>query len=153
MTDSYLRFLVDYDAWANRRLLEFFDSSPELLAASAPGVFGTAGETLNHLLDAELYYVERLGGNPRSEESSGLDLPALKALAAKLAWDATELLRALPEAETLFQRSSGKVNAATVLGQMIVHGVEHRTHVGTILGSLGLEPPDLAAWQFGPVFE
>jgi hypothetical protein len=45
--------------------------------------------------------------------------------------------------------SSGQRAAATILTQLIMHGVEHRAHVGTILGSNGIEPPDLDSWAHG----
>lgn len=149
MAGSYLAYLLDYNAWANATLIEFLEARPELFAATAPGVYGTVGETLNHLLDAELSYVARLAGTPRPDRGSGLDLPALEELAAQLAAASTELLAALPDPDRLSQRSYGKVTAATVLAQLVSHGVEHRTQVCTILGALGIEPPDLSSWRFG----
>ena len=38
---------------------------------------------------------------------------------------------------------------ATILTQLVMHGVEHRAHVGTILGANGIEPPDLDSWSHG----
>ena len=43
----------------------------------------------------------------------------------------------------------GERAAATILTQLVMHGVEHRGHIGTILGANGIEPPDLDAWSHG----
>ena len=32
--------------------------------------------------------------------------------------------------------------------QAINHATEHRTHVSTMITQLGLEPPDMAGWQY-----
>jgi uncharacterized damage-inducible protein DinB len=148
MPDAYLKFLVDYNAWATARVLDAFETSPELLAATAPGGYGTAGETLNHLLGSEWYYLERLAGKPRADEPSGLDLRDLRSRADELALAAAGLVATLPLPKTLIQRSYGMVAAEAFLGQLVIHGTEHRTQLSAILGSRGLEAPDLSAWRF-----
>lgn len=39
--------------------------------------------------------------------------------------------------------------AWVILGQVIDHGREHRSHVATILTQLGIEPPDIDMWAYG----
>jgi uncharacterized damage-inducible protein DinB len=39
--------------------------------------------------------------------------------------------------------------AWVVLGQVIDHGREHRSHVATILTQLGIEPPEMDMWAYG----
>ena len=36
-----------------------------------------------------------------------------------------------------------------MLGQVIDHAREHRSHVATILTQLGIEPPDMDLWAYG----
>ena len=54
---------IRYNTWANLRLLEACEAlSPEQLAASAPGTYGTIARTLEHLVDAEAFYYTLLTG-------------------------------------------------------------------------------------------
>jgi hypothetical protein len=73
----------------------------------------------------------------------------LQQLADESAAGLARLVVALPEPATMLPTSSGQRAAATILTQLIMHGVEHRAHVGTILGSNGIEPPDLDSWAHG----
>jgi uncharacterized damage-inducible protein DinB len=56
---------IRYHLWANRRLLEACEAlTPEQLAASGPGAYGTIGRTLEHLIDSEAFYTLLLTGQP-----------------------------------------------------------------------------------------
>jgi len=76
-------------------------------------------------------------------------LDTLQALATDSAARLVGLVDALPEPGTKIETSSGMRAAATILTQLVMHGVEHRAHVGTILGANGIEPPDLDSWAHG----
>ena len=150
---TYLARLIDYNNWANRGVLDFLDGMPpETLDLSATGVYGTIGETLRHLLTAELGYQRRLAGLPRYEPSDLPDRPdlaRLRRLADESSGNLVRLADSLPAPDTMLPTSSGNRAAATILTQLFMHGVEHRSHVGTILGSNGIEPPDLDSWAHG----
>jgi uncharacterized damage-inducible protein DinB len=150
---AYLDRLIDYNNWANRGLLDFLADLPaETLDATASGVYGTIGETLEHTFSSELGYEHRLAGLPRYEppdEAGPPDLERLQRLARESAARLAELSRRLPEPATMLPTSTGNRAAATILTQLIMHGVEHRAHVGTILGANGIEPPDLDSWAHG----
>jgi uncharacterized damage-inducible protein DinB len=77
------------------------------------------------------------------------DLDTLQALATESAARLADLVDTLPEPATRIETSSGMRAAATILTQLVMHGVEHRAHVGTILGANGIEPPDLDSWAHG----
>jgi len=149
MSGDYLRYLVDYGAWANRELLAFLLEHPALQDASAPGVFGTALETMNHLVLAEASYVNRLAGGPSFVDPPDMPLGELVAAARQGARRAAEVIRALPPPDQPLQRRFGMFAAETVFGQLVQHGMEHRAQVCTIIGAAGVEPPDLSSWRFG----
>ena len=77
------------------------------------------------------------------------DLDGLQALATESAARLVDLVDTLPKPGTKIETSSGMRAAATILTQLVMHGVEHRAHVGTILGANGIEPPDLDSWAHG----
>jgi hypothetical protein len=70
-------------------------------------------------------------------------------MAAESAAGLAALMATVPEPGTMIQVSDGKRAAATILTQLVMHGVEHRAHIGTILGANGIEPPDLDSWSHG----
>jgi len=150
---TYLNRVIDYNNWANRGLLEFLGRvPPETLDLTASGVFGTIRETFEHLLASELIYQRRLAGLPPADPADRLerpDLADLMRLAGESAATFMVLVEALPEPATMLPTSGGQRAAATILTQLIMHGVEHRAHIGTILGSNGIEPPDLDSWAHG----
>jgi uncharacterized damage-inducible protein DinB len=150
---TYLHRLIGYNNWANRGLLDFLGGlPPETLDASSSGVYGTIRETLEHLLTSEIAYQRRLQRLPRYEPTDRPerpDLEDLRRLADESAAGLAALVDSLPEPATMLPTSSGDRAAATILTQLIMHGVEHRAHVGTILGSNGIEPPDLDSWAHG----
>lgn len=150
---AYLRRLIEYNSWANRGLLAFLAGlPPETLDATTTGVYGTIRETFEHLLTSEMGYQHRLAGLPRYDDSSRPARPEmanLQRLADESAAGLARLVDALPEPATMLPTSSGQRAAATILTQLIMHGVEHRAHIGTILGSNGIQPPDLDSWAHG----
>jgi uncharacterized damage-inducible protein DinB len=150
---TYLHRLLEYNSWANRGLLEFLAAQPgQTLDLTATGVYGTIRDTFEHLLTAEMGYQHRLAGLPRYNETGRPARPEmadLQRLADESAGALARLVDRLPEPATMLPTSSGQRAAATILTQLIMHGVEHRAHVGTILGSNGIEPPDLDSWAHG----
>ncbi len=149
MAGDYLRYLLEYDAWANEELLAFLVVHPELEYAAAPGVFGTGLATMNHLLTAEASYLNRLSGGPPFVDPPEMPLRELTAFSRDVARRAAEVVLALPPPGQPLQRTYGRFASETVFGQLIQHGTEHRTQVCTIIGAAGLEAPDLSSWRFG----
>ncbi len=147
--DGYLRRFIDYNNWANEGLLAFLAGQPEeTLDATTPGVYGSIRETLDHLLIAEDNYFRSLSRQPRlTQRPERPDLATLVGYARDSAANLESLV--LPPLDERLQFNDGLRSAATALTQLFMHGVEHRTQVGTSLGSLGIEPPDLDAWAHG----
>ncbi|MEO8541622.1 MAG: DinB family protein [bacterium] len=153
MPDPYVARLLDYNVWANRELLRFVATLPEtaLDATTTAGVFGTVRQTLEHMLSSELLYeryLERLSreGVIRPEHPS---LPELQAIAAASATNLSRIVNALPDPAEKMQLRDGLRSAGTIFVQLLSHSAEHRTHVCTILGSLGHRLPELDSWSHG----
>ncbi len=152
MVDSYLSRLIEYNNWANRGVLGFLRTQPaELLDATAVGVFGTVRETLEHLISSEFVYYWYLARVPRGElprpESPGLD--GLNALAEQAARNWLSLAAKLPPGDEMLATRDGPRSAATVFTQLLVHGVEHRGHVWTVLSANGIKGLELDGWAYG----
>ena len=151
---TYLQRLLGYNTWATQGLLDFLGTMPpETLDLAAGGTYGTVrATTLEHLLTSELSYQRRLAGLPRydpGDRPEHPDLADLQRLADESGAALAALADALPEPGTRLPTSTGQRAAATILTQLVMHAVEHRAHVGTILGANGIEPPDLDSWAHG----
>ena len=151
------RDVAGHHAWATAQLLVFCRELDEAaLDTTVPGTYGTVIETLRHLIDSEMSYLFRLTGawpeRPwQFDEAVGLDVLAERAamLAATLEgflggeWDDERLGEARGDEGEVFA-----VRAGVFLTQALHHANEHRAHIGTILGALGQEPPDVSAWGY-----
>jgi uncharacterized damage-inducible protein DinB len=152
-----LHDLVGHHVWATAQLLAFCRGlDGPTLEATVPGTYGTILETLRHLIDAELPYLDQLTGawsTPPWHEGDAVGLAVLAERAAVLAstlepflagdWDTERRGEARLYEDTIFA-----VPAGVFLAQALHHANEHRAHVCTILGALGYEPPDLSVWGY-----
>jgi uncharacterized damage-inducible protein DinB len=152
MPDSYLRRLVEYNGWANQGLLEFLRTMPPpVLDEHVPGVYGSIRETLEHMLSSELYYgryLQRLG-REGVERPVNPALEVLEAIAGEARAAMLPIAESLPPPEEFLHLRDGERSAGTVFVQFLMHSAEHRTHVCTILGTLGIQPPELDSWSHG----
>jgi uncharacterized damage-inducible protein DinB len=122
---------------------------------TVPGPNGTVVETLLHLVDAEASYLYRLTGewpsNPWREDYA-VGIEVLIERASVLSATLERFLAGEWDDERLDQRWSDDevftVRAGVFLAQTLHHANEHRAHVCTILGALGIEPPDVSAWGY-----
>lgn len=150
--------LFKHNRWANLRLLAACAAlTPEQLSARPPGgTFGSIEDTLVHLLAAEERYVALLSGEPQPEpnlrESEGF--PGFERLWERAGRSGDALL-ALAEEDPYERVLTGRrgseayeMPAVIPMTQALHHGNEHRTHITTMMGQQGLEPPDLSAWGY-----
>ncbi len=153
MSESYAGRLLSYDNWANRGILAFLRTQPpEVLQATAAGVYGTLGETLQHLLGAELRYHAQINRLPLSTLPPPAQRPALEelqALAKEAAGRVDALKRSLPGPDDMVETVDGPRAASTIVTQLVMHGCEHRGHIATILGTNGITGPELDGWAYG----
>jgi uncharacterized damage-inducible protein DinB len=145
-----------HNAWANQHLLDACAGLTEQqLDATAPGTYGSIRDTLVHLIGAEKRYLAALNGVELERPLGGaIDLPGFAALreqSRRSGDDLIEVARRTPPSRNVRGVRGGEpfaIPAAVFLMQAIDHATEHRTHIRTILTTLGIEPPDLDAWTF-----
>jgi uncharacterized damage-inducible protein DinB len=154
-SDAPLVEFIRYNTWANLRLLEACETlSPEQLAASAPGTYGTIARTLEHLVDSEAFYYKLLTGQTLPPPFRWEDNPAVPAIRAYYDQVGQAFIEAAARANPAgvlhqkWQGGSAAYKALALLIPIVNHGVEHRTNVTTILTGLGATPPELDGWSY-----
>ena len=136
-----LRRFFGHHLWATERLLERCGAlSPAQLALTAPGTYGSIGDTLDHLMSSDRSYLSGVTGHGRT--------PLLEHLARQReGWMA--YLDSGPDFDVMIDRSSGSYPAWVLVLQAIHHGNDHRTHAGTALLRNGLVPEEIDVWGYG----
>jgi uncharacterized damage-inducible protein DinB len=153
--ESTLVELIRYNNWANAQILAVcLTLTPDQHAASAPGTYGSIHRTLGHLIAAEADYVGRMTGEGPQPPFRWEDGPAVADIAAFSVQVADALLDAVqrvPPTHLVHEEEDGlflDYQARHLFMQAINHGIEHRTNITTILGSLGLATPELDGWGY-----
>lgn len=146
-----------HNTMMNQRLLETCGRlSPEQLAASATGTYGTVGATLVHVANSQRSYAARVLGTERPERLTEEPFPGLNALIEQFERGDAEL-EAAAQASALDRPvelvdddppAVWTMPVGLVLLQAINHGTEHRSQVATILTQLGVEPPRMDGWTY-----
>lgn len=144
-----------HHVWATIRLLDACRAlPPDGLATAVPGTFGSILETLRHLVGADAAYLHVLtGGRAPEIEEAGMDVDELRATMASHgpAWAALVADDLDPDLDVVRHRDDGIDSHAPLgirLAQALHHGTDHRSQVCTALTSLGVEPPEIDAWDF-----
>jgi uncharacterized damage-inducible protein DinB len=152
---SLLTDAFEHHAWATRRLLDTcLALTPEQLATTVPGTFGSIVQTMRHLVSADASYLALLNGDRSLEiEEEGSELGDLPTAADRIAagWTAVLEQRLDPTAVVVRHRDDGSEAHAPLgirLAQVVHHGTDHRSQVCTALTTLGIEPPEIDVWSF-----
>jgi uncharacterized damage-inducible protein DinB len=143
--------LYRHKTWATRRLIEHCAGLEDgVLDAAIPGTYGTIRDTLRHLVDGDEDYVSMLTGRRWAEPLP--DAPDLGELAERIdrlgpRWEA---IAADDDAPTHEAKADDGVRmpGAAPMAQAIHHADEHRAHVLSTLGALGLSVPRLDVWAY-----
>ena len=141
--------------WANLALIEACrDLTDEQLTTTAIGTFGSIRDTLRHIVSAEGGYASRLGHEPSPRLQRDDAWPGLDALAEMVSATADAFAATAGDAPDLTIRVESDtqhydVEAAVILIQAFHHGTDHRSQICTILTTLGIDPPELSAWDWG----
>lgn len=158
--DPMVAEFLYYNRWANLQLIDACSAlTPEQLASSAPGTYGSIYDTLKHIIQAESRYYRRLTGITLDPPFSWEDAPQLSEIRPY----AEQVSSALAEAAEGMQVSdsfprdwddadwegrSSRYKSVALLIQVVNHGVEHRTNITTILAQQGIESPSLDGWEY-----
>jgi len=147
--------MFEYNLWANRRLIEVcIHLTDEQLEVERDGAYGRIQPTLVHMLRAEGNYLRRITGSyPWGEDPDwgNLKMSDLLTLAQQSGSRLVEIAsKTDPAVHHEVGARSGQLGFFnwTVLLQALYHGIEHRTQIKFLLTKLGLEHPELAAWDY-----
>jgi uncharacterized damage-inducible protein DinB len=161
-----------FKTWATLRLIEYCQGlEDEQLDATTPGTYGTIRETLRHLVDAEEGYFSILTRErfPSKAAGEAFIRPAHRLPDGPVTMDelAERIRRLGPQWDVMAQDADlpGRdvtttdgwhLPAAVIMAQAIHHAGDHRTHIMSVLGTLGLElpgPNDLDAWGYAEALD
>jgi uncharacterized damage-inducible protein DinB len=155
MNKNELQFLLDYNYWANARILGAASRiDPGQFIASFPVSFGSLRGTLVHILGAEIMWRRRVQESVSLPAMPGIDdFPTLAGLSQR--WEDEEramraYLAGLDD-ETANQvvryrntRGDEKENLLwQILAHVVNHGTQFRSEAAVILTQLGQSPGDL----------
>ena len=145
-----------YNRWANLTLLEACRAlTPEQLAARPPGISGSVGELLTHVVGGQQTFVLRTKGRQNEGEldrrSAWPGIDTLIELATSISDELIAIAEALDEERDVDLPYFGKTfrfPVAFFLVHALEHGVEHRTEIKIALAQLGVATPDLDGWAY-----
>jgi uncharacterized damage-inducible protein DinB len=146
-----------HNAWATRQMLDRCQSlTPEQLAATTIGVYGSIIDTLWHIVSSEASYCFRLSGHEpnwdrRADEPPSLDELTARAEEMAARWEAFLATPFDAERALVYQWEDGTekdVPAGVVLAQAIHHGSDHRSQINTIFTVIGVPPVDYGLWEY-----
>jgi uncharacterized damage-inducible protein DinB len=149
---SVLLELVRHKTWATQKLIALCQSvDPALIDATTPGTYGTIRSTLVHLVNADRNYYRRLCGEQpwerMDEETTDLQTVADRFAEIASRWQSLAADSALADRDLQYPKGE-VVKGAVVFAQSIHHADAHRAHVLSILGSRGIQVPELDLWEY-----
>ena len=152
---SVLTALFKHNVWANLKLLDFCEGlSDEQLDPSAIGGFGTIRDTLQHIVGAEVSYVNRVNDRMPAQTLKRDEPPSFALMKEAVRWAGDELVQLATSATSDSQvrqrppRREVEYPLAGLMVQVINHATEHRAQIAAIITQLGMEPPDMSGWSY-----
>ena len=151
-----VREFLRHNTTTNEWLLEACRPlSPEQLAATVTGTFGSIGATLVHIANAQVGYAARILGTERPEPLDEEPFPGFDALSERFSTGNANLEKAAVypdrdrDVEVIGDEDDRwRLPASLILLQAVNHGTEHRSQISTILTQIGVEPPEMDGWTF-----
>jgi uncharacterized damage-inducible protein DinB len=151
VTPELLRFLFQYNAWADRRLLDACSAlTYEQFTRNLGSSFNSVRDTVTHLYGAEWVWNERFRGNSPSALVSGAGYPDLASIRAKLEeMDqyyidyVSKLTQQDLDRVICYKGFTGEEFSNPLwqsLHQLTNHASYHRGQVVTMLRQLGVKP-------------
>ena len=155
MSRSLLADPFAHHVWATLRLLDAcLLLSPGQLETGVPGTYGSIVDTMRHLVGADASYLFTLtDGRVSRIDEDRMDLAELRSAMERHgpAWSSVLAQELDPDAVLVRRRDDGSEPHAPIgirFAQALHHGSDHRSQVCTALTALGVEPPEIDAWDF-----
>jgi uncharacterized damage-inducible protein DinB len=155
MSRSILADAFEHHVWATLRLMDAcLPLSDEQLATTVPGTFGSILDTMRHLVGADAGYLFVLsGGRHQPIDEDSMDLAGLRGVMERNGPAWSEVIAAVgdPDEPITRHRDDGSTSTAPLgirLAQVPHHGTDHRSQICTALTTLGIQPPEIDAWDF-----
>jgi uncharacterized damage-inducible protein DinB len=144
-----------YNLWANLRLLDACEQLSDIqLDATPVEILRSVREILQHMLASEEGYVKHFTGRtPLPPLKEVTTFPGFAELRQR-AEQSGQTLIAIAEQDNNLGRilhlegGTYDVPARVVLIQAINHGVDHRSHIATLLDAQGIGSPGLDGWSY-----
>lgn len=152
---TVLQDAFEHHVWATRRLIDAcLALTPEQLATTVPGTYGSILETMRHTVGADRSYLALLSGD--QVERIDEDAFGLAELGTVMEEDGplwTAVVQGDLDAQRMVVRrhEDGSESTAPLgirLAQVIHHGTDHRSQICTALTTLGIEPPAIDVWDY-----
>jgi uncharacterized damage-inducible protein DinB len=145
-----------HHVWATIRVLDACAALDDArLATEVPGTYGSIIDTLRHIVDGDVFYLDVLrgGGEPEPFDKESSDIPTLRAVmeAHHAVWQRLVAGELDPTTVVVEHEDSGYETHAPLgvrLAQALYHGTDHRSQVCTTLTTLGIDPPAIEVWDF-----
>ena len=154
-TSDTLSTLFSHNLWANLRLLERCAGlTEEQLNATTVGTYGSIHDTLQHVATAERSYLSRIAtGQPyrRPKDAPPMTIAEMTESMRASGSGLIEWAPKVQPSETVqvdWEGTPRDVPKTVLLTQAINHATEHRAQVMAILTQLGIQPPELDAWNY-----
>jgi uncharacterized damage-inducible protein DinB len=148
MTPEEICTLYEYDAWANRRLLEVAAGlTPEQFTRDLGSSFPSVRDTLVHIMGAQRVWLERWQGRTPAGLPKAEEYPSVESIRAR--WNEVEghllnFVRGLTPQQIAEVREYRTLASGVVrnplwqaLQHLVNHGTYHRGQVTTMLRQLG----------------
>jgi uncharacterized damage-inducible protein DinB len=159
-----LETLFRHHLWANLQLLEVCTTlTAEQLQSTIVGVYGSIGDTWQHMARSERSYFSRISTGQPYRFPAGTPPMTFVELAESLRHTGEGLIEWAPKVQAdervEVQWDNGPIQGtvqvpkAVILTQVINHGTEHRAQIMAILTQLGIQPPELDSWMYFEVQE
>jgi len=141
--------------WSNLRLLErCAQLTSEQLDATMVGAFGSIYVTLQHIVNSEKSYFSRISTGKRYDRPENQPLMTMAEMmdsvratgAGLIEW--APKLQAADMVEMDWEGTPRPVPKTILLTQALNHATEHREQIKAIMTQIGVEPPDLQAWEY-----
>jgi uncharacterized damage-inducible protein DinB len=155
MSTSLLADAFGHHIWASVRLLDACATlDDDQLASTVPGTYGSIIDTLRHLVDGDVFYLNVLrGGEPEPFDKVSSDIPTLRAVmdSHEPIWQGLIAGELDPTTVVVEYEDGGYETHAPLgirLAQALSHGTDHRSQISTALTTIGVEPPAIEAWDY-----